>query len=188
MLPFLDPASTLFEYPDQYGYRVFYRTVEDHRRAMDRASIINGINYETQWLSRSDLVHMGYKAVRCLMEAKGQSNMLPSSWVKSFTAKIDDALDFIDIVHEVDCIEDAKERTRELEKLGDEILRRNNMIFFSGVMNQSFPVNRRIGGRWFDELGWQAQTLESISIQPNLSHNESIYAKGSQIYEHSGRN
>ena len=77
MLPFLDPASTLFEYPDQHGYRVFYRTVEDHRRAMERASIINRINYETQWLSRSDLVHVGYKAVRCLMEAKDQSNMLP---------------------------------------------------------------------------------------------------------------
>ena len=136
---------------------------------MERASIINRINYETQWLSRSDLVHVGYKAVRCLMEAKAEASMLPPSWVKNYTARIDDALDFVDVVHQVDCMEDVTERAHELEKLGDEILRRNSMIFFSGVMNQSFPVNRRIGGRWFDELGWQAQALESVSTQPNES-------------------
>lgn len=162
MIPFLDPASTFFEYPDKHGYRVFYRTVEEHRRGMERASIINRTNYETKWLSRSDLVHVGFRAVRCLMEAKAEVGMLPPSWVKNYNAKIDDALDFIKVVHEVDCIVDEKERGQELEKLGDEILRRNDTIFFSGVMNQAFPMNRSIGGRWFDELGWEAQILKAV--------------------------
>jgi len=38
MIPFLDPASTFFEHPDEHGFRVFYRTVEEHRRGMERAS------------------------------------------------------------------------------------------------------------------------------------------------------
>ncbi len=161
MIPFLDPASTFFEYPNKHGYRVFYRTVEEHRRGMERASIINRINYETKWLSRSDLVNVGFKAVRRLMEAKAKAGFLPLSWVKECTGKIDDALDFIGVVHEADCLEDEKERAQELAKLGDEILYRNNMIFFSGVMCQAFPVNRQIGGRWFDELGWESQELEA---------------------------
>jgi hypothetical protein len=45
--------------------------------------------------------------------------------------------------------------------LGDEIERRNNQIFFSGVSNQAFPINRQIGGRWFDELGWPAEVLDA---------------------------
>lgn len=161
MIPFLDPASNFFEEPDQHGYRVFYRTVEEHRRGMERASIINRINYETKWLSRSDLVHVGFRAVRSVMEAKGEAGMLPASSVRNYNSKIDDALEFVDVVHEVDSIANQDERARELERLGDEILGRNNMIFFSGVMNQAFPINRDIGARWFDEMGWEAEDLEA---------------------------
>jgi len=27
-------------------------------------------------------------------------------------------------------------------------------------MNQAFPLNRHIGGRWFDEMGWDPKVLE----------------------------
>ena len=77
---------------------------------------------------------------------------------------IDDALEFIPVVHAVDCLSDENDRARELNSLGDEILRRNNLIFYSGVMNQAYPINRTIGGRWFDEMGWDSETLESIEL------------------------
>jgi clorobiocin biosynthesis protein CloN6 len=162
MIPFLDPASTFFEHPEKHGYRVFYRTVEEHRRGMERASIINRTNYETQWLSRSDLVDVGFRAVRRLMEAKAESGALPRSFAREYVKNIDDALDLIPVVHQADCIADPKARAAELNSLGDEIYSRNQMIFFSGVMNQAFPVRREIGGRWFDELGFTAETLESM--------------------------
>jgi clorobiocin biosynthesis protein CloN6 len=161
MIPFLDPASTFFEKPQDNGYRVFYRTAEEHRRGMERASIINRINYETKWLSRSDLVNVGFHAVRSLMEAKGQVGMLPSRIVENYIQQIDDALEFIEIVHAVDCIADEKSRLRELDRLGDDIKQRNDMVLFSGVMNQAFPINRSIGGRWFDELGWSEKVLDA---------------------------
>jgi clorobiocin biosynthesis protein CloN6 len=160
MIPFLDPASTFFEFPDQYGYRVFNHTAEEHRRGMERASIINRINYETKWLKREDLVYVGFKAVRSLMEAKAEFHALPTGVVKGYNAKIDDALDLIPRVHTADCIGDSGDRKRALAEFGDEILRRNEMIFFSGVANQAFPINRGIGGRWFDEMGWSAEELE----------------------------
>jgi clorobiocin/coumermycin A biosynthesis protein CloN6/CouN6 len=162
MIPFLDPASTFFEYPDEHGYRIFYRTVEEHRRGMENASLINRINYETRWLSRSDLVHVGFKAVQRLIEARAVHGQLPTHWAKRYNAMIDDALEFIEVVHEADCISDKREREQELDKLGDEILRRNDLIFYSGVMNQAVPIYRKIGMRWFDEMGWEPETLEAL--------------------------
>lgn len=161
MIPFLDPGSSYFESPQQYGYHTFYRTAEEHRCGMERASIINRINYETRWLKRRDLVHLGLRAIKHVMEAKAYNRYLPNGVTKSYIAKIDDASEFIDIVHAVDEIEDPKTRAKELDKLGDEIERRNNDILFSGVSNQAYPINRKIGGRWFDELGWEPEILNN---------------------------
>jgi clorobiocin biosynthesis protein CloN6 len=161
MIPFLDPASTFFEHPDEHGYTVFHRTVEEHRRGMERASIIRRINYETRWLSRPELVRVGFTAVRRLMEAKAATGALPKGIVADYNRRIDDALAFIGVVDEADGIVDVRARARALEGIGDEILRRNNAVLFSGVMNQAVPLNREIGGRWFDELGWEAEDLEA---------------------------
>ncbi len=169
MIPFLDPGSDIFENPDAYGYRVFYRTLEDHRRGMENASIINRINYETKWLNRSEIVHVGYKAVRELMKSKSEFGYLPSAWTKKYIEKIDDALEFIDVVHELDCIDDQTERNNELSKISGDIQRRNESIFFSGVSNQAFPINRKIGGRWFDELGWESCDLRAAHTDENES-------------------
>ena len=42
------------------------------------------------------------------------------------------------------------------------------MILFGGVMNQAFPINRGIGGRWFDEMGWDAEELERAQLRAEL--------------------
>lgn len=152
MIPFLDPGSTFFEQPAEHGYRVFHRTVEEHRRGMERASLINRINYETRWLSRSDLVHVGYRAVRRLVEIKGELGALPQGIARSVVERIDDALEWIGVVHAADAIPDERSRRRELEAIGGEIRRRNDEVLFGGVTNQAFPVRREVGGRWFDEL------------------------------------
>lgn len=166
MIPFLDPASTFFERPEEHGYRVFYRTVEEHRRGMERASLINRINYETRWLSREQLVYVGFRAVKRLMQAKAEHGFVPASWARSYADRIEDALGLIPEVHAVDCISDPQERELEMGRLGDEILSRNYHIFNSGVANQAFPVNRQIGGRWFDETGWDDETLKNLQSVP----------------------
>jgi clorobiocin/coumermycin A biosynthesis protein CloN6/CouN6 len=161
MIPFLDPASTFFEYPKQHGYRVFFRTVEEHRRGMENASLVNRVNYETRWLNRFELVRVGYNAVRRLTEIKGEMGLLPSGITTSIIQKIDDAFGFIKTVHAIDCIEDPAARKTELGKVGGEIRERNRMIFFAGVANQAFPINREVGGRWFDEVLYDPRVLEA---------------------------
>jgi clorobiocin/coumermycin A biosynthesis protein CloN6/CouN6 len=163
MIPFLDPASTFFEEPDAHGYRVFYRSVEEHRQGMHRASLVNRINYETRWLSRADLVRVGYRAVQALTKLKGEYDFLPPSVVRTVSTKIDDALDFGEAVRQADDLTNPMDRARALRLLGPEILRRNNETFFSGVANQAYPINRDIGGRWFDETLHGSETFEGAT-------------------------
>jgi clorobiocin biosynthesis protein CloN6 len=166
MLPILDPASTFFEQPGKYGYRIFCRSIEDHRRAMGRASLINRLNYETRWLRRKDLVRVGYLAIRQLMEAKVETGFLPASRSRFYISKLDDAMAFMEVVHEVDLIRDPLARETEFDKIGDEIQKRNDELLYSGVLNQAFPFAREIGGRWIDEIGWDREALEAVVSSP----------------------
>jgi hypothetical protein len=52
----------------------------------------------------------------------------------------------------------------ELALLGSEIRRRNQETFFSGVSNQAYPINREIGGRWFDETLHGSKTFEAALV------------------------
>ncbi|MHC4713004.1 MAG: TIGR04190 family B12-binding domain/radical SAM domain protein [Planctomycetota bacterium] len=62
LAPFLDPGSRAFEEPGKYGYRLFHRTLEEHRRALVAPSWKYTLNYETKWMSRDDLVDVTYEA------------------------------------------------------------------------------------------------------------------------------
>ncbi len=68
--PFLDPGSPIFENPGAFGYTVFHRTFEEHRRAMEQPSWEYILNYETEWLSRRDIVETTYEAGRRMNRAK----------------------------------------------------------------------------------------------------------------------
>ncbi len=164
MIPFLDPASTFFEEPE-HGFQVFFRTVEEHRRGMMNASLINRMNYETRWLSRRQLVDVGFNAVRELMQIKAQTGMLPQPVVDHHNALVEDALMFLPVVHEADSLSDPEDRRRALDGLGAEILRRNQQIITPRVSNQGFPLQRTIVGRWFDEFGWQPEALDAIATR-----------------------
>jgi len=160
MIPFLDPASTFFEHPEEHGYRVIHRTVEEHRRGMEHVSLIKRLNYETKWLPRKDLVIAGYDAVTKLFEVKGAHGVLPTKVAQAAADRGRDALQFLLTVDAASDIVDASTRERELAALGPEILRRNAEIFSGSVSNQAFPVNRKIGGRWFDEI----PTIEALGL------------------------
>ncbi len=62
LAPFLDPGSLAFERSEQYGYRKFCQTLEDHRQALLAPSWKYVLSYETRWMSRSELVECTYQA------------------------------------------------------------------------------------------------------------------------------
>jgi B12-binding domain/radical SAM domain protein len=62
MAPFVDPGSRAFEEPEKHGYHIFYRTLEEHRRALVEPSWQFTLNYETHWMARREIVMSTYEA------------------------------------------------------------------------------------------------------------------------------
>lgn len=166
MFPFLDPASNYFEEPEKYGYKLFYKTVEEHRRGMENKSLITRINYETKWLTREQLVYVSYEAIKRLFIIKGEFGVFPNSVVNNFVKKLDEAVFYTKKVNRIENIKDEQLQNEEYEKIREEILLLNHKTFMAGGTNIHIPISRKIGGRWYDEIPsfLTEEYMEAISI------------------------
>ncbi|HEY55258.1 MAG TPA: TIGR04190 family B12-binding domain/radical SAM domain protein [Dehalococcoidia bacterium] len=70
--PFLDPGSLAFEQPERYGYRVLFRTLEEHRQALVTPNWKYSLNYETEWMTRQQIVDTAYDAILHLNRVKAK--------------------------------------------------------------------------------------------------------------------
>ncbi len=70
MGPFLDPGSRIFEDPERFGYRLFARTLEEHRQLLTQPTWERTLNYETKWMTRAQLVDATYDAAEQLNSLK----------------------------------------------------------------------------------------------------------------------
>ena len=70
MGPFIDPGSRGFENPERFGYRLFARTLEQHRQLLIQPTWEHILNYETKWMTRRELVDATYDAAERLNELK----------------------------------------------------------------------------------------------------------------------
>ncbi|MBU0491950.1 MAG: TIGR04190 family B12-binding domain/radical SAM domain protein [Chloroflexi bacterium] len=91
MAPFLDPGSLAFENPDRYGYRLIHRTLEEHRQALLQPSWKYTLNYETQWLTRDEIVQASYEAGRRLNRVKERLGLIDAATAADVAARIDQA-------------------------------------------------------------------------------------------------
>ncbi|MDD1773629.1 MAG: TIGR04190 family B12-binding domain/radical SAM domain protein, partial [Methanomassiliicoccales archaeon] len=62
LAPFLDPGGNAFEEPDRHGFKLFARGLEDHARLAMMPSWKHVLNYETDWMTRSQIVGSTYSA------------------------------------------------------------------------------------------------------------------------------
>lgn len=60
--PFLDPGSPAFEHPERFGYRRLCHTLEDHRRALTAPSWKYLLSFETDSMTRAEIVDTTYEA------------------------------------------------------------------------------------------------------------------------------
>jgi len=89
LAPFLDPGSRAFEDPDRYGYRLFHRSLEDHRLALLAPSWKYTLNYETEWMSRHEIVSVTYEAAAELDRLKLKYGLLRRRESKKIERRIE---------------------------------------------------------------------------------------------------
>ena len=93
MGPFLDPGSRIFEDPERFGYRLFARTLEEHRRLLVQPTWERILNYETRWMTRRDLVEATYDAAERLNELKRAHGRIPARQARRVAGRIRQARD-----------------------------------------------------------------------------------------------
>src|ERR1700729_3404961 len=154
MVPFLDPGCRFFEEPDQHGYRIFHRTLEEHRQAMVEPLWHRRLNYETRWLDRRQLQDVSYEAIARLVEIKGEYGVLPSEFCQAILSTIDETRQLLGEM-EKPLLLDGKLPV----DLRDQIRSYNRKIL-AYSSDQIIPMRRPFGGRWFDDATVPRQMIE----------------------------
>ena len=125
LAPFLDPGSPVFENPERYGYKLFYRSVEEHRLAMLSPSWKYALNYETKWMTRDEIVYGTYEAGLRLNRLKAEFALIDTKTALATEKRIKDAVSLMRRIDEIVHIEDLARRNREMTELGLHINRLN---------------------------------------------------------------
>lgn len=85
---FVDPGSRAFENPEKNGFRLFCRTLEDHRRIVLGPTWKHMLNYETAWMDRDQITRATYEAGLGLNRLRARYNLLDARAVREIEARI----------------------------------------------------------------------------------------------------
>jgi clorobiocin biosynthesis protein CloN6 len=156
MVPFLDPGCRFFEEPEQHGYRIFHRTLEEHRRAMVEPLWHRRLNYETQWLNRRELQDVSYEAISRLVEIKGEYGVLPPAFCQAVLKTIDETRQLLGEM------ERALQLDGTLPADLRDVIRAYNRKILAYSSDQIMPVRRPFGGRWFDDVTVPREMIDDL--------------------------
>jgi B12-binding domain/radical SAM domain protein len=125
LAPFLDPGSLGFEEPEKHGYRLLARTLEEHRRRLVAPSWKYVLNYETQWMTRDQIVDVTYAAGRRLNRIKAEYGLVPEAQAAATEQRIDRATALIAEIDNLMVHASPAEFEHEMVRLRPEIAQAN---------------------------------------------------------------
>lgn len=157
MVPFLDPGSRLFEEPHKHGYRIFHRTLQEHRQAMMEPLWFKRLNYETRWMSRRELQDVTYEAIARLVSIKGELGILPPSFCKAVLSIIEETQSLL--THFEQSLELGNKLPGDLK----DAIRMYNRKILAYSSDQIIPAPRPFGGRWFDDFTIPSSMIKAVS-------------------------
>lgn len=118
--PFIDPGSRAFEDPESWGYRLFARTLEEHRQLLDNPSWKHVLSYETVWMSRDDIAETSYETALLLNDVSLEHGQVSQEEHRSRRERTLNARDLMRRIDEILKIEDQERRTAELWSIKEE--------------------------------------------------------------------
>lgn len=110
LAPFIDPGSSIFEDPKRYGYKLFYKTLKEHRQAMLMPSWKNTLNYETEWMRRDEIVSATYDAALMLLDIKARYGVIEKEKAEVLKRYIRRA---IELIEKIDNYKDLDDTLKE---------------------------------------------------------------------------
>jgi B12-binding domain/radical SAM domain protein len=124
MAPTLDPGSMVFDDPGRFGYVKRAHTLQEHRELMTEPSWKHILNYESDAMSREELVDCTYHAALDLNRLKGEVGVLDAAVARRTEERIGQALVAMERIDGI-VAGDPSLRHARLRKLKREIDRLN---------------------------------------------------------------
>jgi B12-binding domain/radical SAM domain protein len=121
LAPFVDPGSMVFENPQKFGYTLFCKTLEEHRQALLNPSWKHMLNYQTQWMTKDQIVESTYKAALELNRLKYKYGLLEEKKFKEIERKIKLAQEALEKIDKIMEIKEQNEREKKLKELKKEL-------------------------------------------------------------------
>jgi len=118
--PFVDPGSKAFEHPEESGYKLFARTLEDHRRLLDSPSWKHVLSYETKWMTRDDIAEVSYDAALELAKIEFECGRSDEEYYKSRCERTESARAMLRRVDDILLIKEKEERDSRLWEIKEE--------------------------------------------------------------------
>lgn len=131
LAPFIDPGSGIFEEPERYGYRMFYKTLKEHRKAMLMPSWKYTLNYETEWMTRDEIVRATYDAALMLVDSKARYGIIDKGSAEAIKGYIRRSVDIIRRIDEKGAVDD---------EIRQEIFDMNRVSVICGKHELEWPV------------------------------------------------
>jgi len=134
--PFLDPGSLGFEQPERYGYRILFRTLEEHRQALLSPSWKYSMNYETEWMTRHQIAETAYEAILRLNRLKAKYGIISRQMAGAGERRIKAAAVMVQHIDGLMSRGKLEEQLPNLKTIIDEI----NMLPVSEKTQLELPV------------------------------------------------
>jgi len=119
MAPFLDPGSRAFENPEKYGYKLLRKTLKEHIEAITMPSWKYILNYESEYISKDELVYGTYEAALGLNRLKGKAGSVSDRVMADNEERTLKAVEIMKQIDEIMEIKDRGIRDRKLLELKD---------------------------------------------------------------------
>jgi clorobiocin biosynthesis protein CloN6 len=169
MVPFLDPGSRFFEEPHKHGYRIFHKTLEEHRQAMVDPIWARRLNYETEWMSRRQIQEITYEAIERLVMFKGEAEILPEGLCKTILKTIDETKVLLgEMEHAIELDGTFSVDLREA-------IRTYNRKILAYSSDQIIPMPRPFGGRWYDDFTVPVSLINELETLTSLPPKSALY-------------
>ncbi|MGB8707376.1 MAG: TIGR04190 family B12-binding domain/radical SAM domain protein [Dehalococcoidia bacterium] len=117
LAPFLDPGSLAFEHPERYGYHILFRKLVEFRQALVSPSWKYSLNYETDWMTRQQIVDTSYEAILRLNQLKVKYGIIPEKLARISEQRLRAAWD---MAHRIDDLL-SKNDIEEIDHLKPEV-------------------------------------------------------------------
>ena len=144
LAPFLDPGCLAFEFPEKYGYKKFCHTLEDHYHALTKPSWKHILSYETDSMTRDEIVRSTYEAALRLNALKHEYNLIDDDVYKQIEFRISSAQTVMDEIDKIMEIEDENRKQKALKELKTKVEQINRHTI-CGKDELKWPITQRFG-------------------------------------------